>query len=133
MRRLFLLWPILLETDPGNSFYAGLLGLSCTAVTQGPKPGCNALLTYAQSHPDDAKASTYAATMIQRGVAGDNEIALARKLLESAIKADPKLAEAQFQMAFLRQNRRTGRAAFRISKGPSPSSPTMHSPTTGWL
>jgi tetratricopeptide (TPR) repeat protein len=94
----------LLEGDPANSLYAELLGLSCTAVMQEAKPRCSTLLSYAQAHPGDARASTYAAAALVDGAATEDRMALARKLLESALAADPKLAEAQFEMGMLKQN-----------------------------
>jgi len=94
----------LLDADPGNNLYAELLGMSCTAVMQETQPRCTILLTYGQSHSGDAKVSTYAATMLLQGAATEERLRLARKLLESALTADPKLADAQYEMGVLKQN-----------------------------
>jgi tetratricopeptide (TPR) repeat protein len=94
----------LLDADPGNSLYAEMLGLSCTVFPQEANSRCSSLVAFAQKHPGDAKISTYAAAALIEGAATDEQIRLASKLLESAIAADPKLAQAQFEMATLRQN-----------------------------
>ncbi|MGA8741904.1 MAG: hypothetical protein WB561_12030 [Terracidiphilus sp.] len=54
----------LLHGDPNNGLYAELLGMSCTAVADSSKQRCDALVIYAETHPDDAKAATYAASML---------------------------------------------------------------------
>jgi tetratricopeptide (TPR) repeat protein len=94
----------LLESDPGNSLYADLLGLSCTAVMQEEKPRCNLLLGYADSHPADARAATYAASTLVAESATTEQMQRARSLLERAIATDPKLADARYQLAMLKQN-----------------------------
>jgi tetratricopeptide (TPR) repeat protein len=94
----------LLDGDTGNGLYAELLGLSCTAVMQETKGRCSALLSYAKSHPGDAKVSVDAASTLVEGAATDEQVSLARKLLQSAIAANPKLAEAQYEMGVLMQN-----------------------------
>jgi tetratricopeptide (TPR) repeat protein len=93
----------LLESDKSNALYAELLGLSCNAVMQGAMPGCSGLLGYAESHPNDAKASTFAASTLIEGVLTAEHTSLARKLLKNAIAADPTLADAQFRMGVLLQ------------------------------
>jgi tetratricopeptide (TPR) repeat protein len=94
----------LLTSDPGNALYAELLGLSCTTVMTESKPECGALLGYAQAHPGDAKVATYAASTLLEKTQTEPQMQLARKLLESAIAADPNLAAAQYQMGVLKQN-----------------------------
>ena len=94
----------LLDTDLNNGLYAEMLGLSCNAVKQQAKPRCSSLLAYAQSHPRDAKASTYAAATFLARPLTDEEQKTARKMLESAIAADPKLPDAVYEMAVLKQN-----------------------------
>lgn len=94
----------LLDADSGNPLYAELLGLSCNAVTQEAKPRCGTLLAYAQAHPGEAKPSTYAAATLLDGQGTEEQTSLARRLLENALVADPKLADAQFQMGVLKQN-----------------------------
>jgi tetratricopeptide (TPR) repeat protein len=94
----------LLESDPENSLYAEMLGQSCTAVIQETQERCALLLHYADSHPDDAKAATYAAATLISGVETPEQTKRARTLLEHAIATDPKIAEAHYQLGFLRQN-----------------------------
>jgi len=94
----------LLDADGGNALYAEMLGISCIAVVRENLPRCGALVTYAQAHPRDAKSATYAAAAIVAGVESEQKDALARKLLESAIAADPRFADAQYQMGLLKQN-----------------------------
>jgi len=94
----------LLDTDSNNGLYAEMLGLSCNAVMQQAKPRCSSLMAYAQSHPQDAKVSTYAAATFLARPVTDEERNTARKLLESAMAADPKLADAAYEMAVLKQN-----------------------------
>jgi tetratricopeptide (TPR) repeat protein len=94
----------LLAADPGNAAYAQMLGLSCTAVMQETDSHCALLVAYADAHPDDAVAATHAAGFLltdpNNGPARDH----AAKLLESAVKARPDLAEAQYQSGVLRQD-----------------------------
>jgi tetratricopeptide (TPR) repeat protein len=94
----------LLDADLGNRLYAELLGMSCTATMQEAQPRCGILFSYAHSHPGDGRVSTYAATMLVQGAATEDRTRLARRLLEGALTADPKLAEAQYEMGVLKQN-----------------------------
>lgn len=94
----------LLEADPAKAFYAEMLGMACSAVTQEPRPRCAALLAYAQAHPADAKVAVYAATGIMQGQPTDDQIRQARALLERAIAVDPRLPDAQYQLGLLMQN-----------------------------
>jgi tetratricopeptide (TPR) repeat protein len=94
----------LLDADSGNRLYAELLGMSCTALMQESQHRCAVLLTYAQSHPRDARVSTYAATMLLQGTSTEERMHLAQRLLESALTVDPKLADAQYEMGVLKQN-----------------------------
>lgn len=91
----------LLQNDPENAMDAELLGISCNAVVETSSPLCGALVTYAQMHPNDATAATYAATWL---MTNQQRLDLARKLLERSIAANPNLPEAQFQMGVLLQN-----------------------------
>lgn len=93
----------LLETDKDNAIYAELLGMACNAVTESGKMQCSTLLTYAQAHPRDAKANTYAASMLLTETTSDRRTADARKFLENAITAAPQFANAQYQMGLLKQ------------------------------
>ena len=95
----------LLAAEPNQAVYAELLGMSCTAVMQVAKPRCAALVDYGKAHPRDARALTFAAATLLDGAASDDQLQLAARLLADAIKADPKLADAQFEMGLLEQNR----------------------------
>lgn len=94
----------LLESAPDKAEYAGMLGMSCSAVMQDANPRCDALVQYAQAHPKDAHASSYAAAYLLRRNDAHSQRPLARKLLEASLAADPTLAEAQFQMGTFLQD-----------------------------
>lgn len=94
----------LLGNEPDNSMYAEMLGISCTAPMDPISPRCSVLVTYAQAHPADAKAATYAATLLMIENGDAQSLDLARKLLARAIAADPNLPDAQFQMGVIVQN-----------------------------
>lgn len=94
----------LLQTDDNNPLYAEMLGMACNAVSESPKQQCSSLLTYAKKHPRDAKAATYAASMLLTETAGDQQTATARELLTQALSANPRLPDAQYQMGVLKQN-----------------------------
>lgn len=94
----------LLDADLDNSLDAELLGLSCVAAIQGEKPRCNSLLKYAQSHPRDAKVSVYTASTLIGGRLTEENMRMARQLLDHAIEVDPKLADAQYEMGVLKQD-----------------------------
>jgi tetratricopeptide (TPR) repeat protein len=88
----------LLESEPDNAEYAGMLGVSCTTVMQEARPQCAVLVHYAETHPKDARASAYAAAFLLDQSDSQSQRPLARKLLDAALAADPKLPEAQFRM-----------------------------------
>lgn len=94
----------LLKADGTNHLYAELLGMSCTAVSVDATPRCSELVTYAQSHPEDARVSTYAASQLAEAKGNDEQTSLARKLLENAIRHNPDLADAHYELGLLRQN-----------------------------
>lgn len=94
----------LLESDPANATYAQMLGISCTAVMQEASPQCKLLVTYADAHPQDAQAASYAATWLMTDANAQANTAHAEELLQRALKQDPGLAEAQYQLGVLRQN-----------------------------
>jgi tetratricopeptide (TPR) repeat protein len=78
--------------------------MACNAVSQSTEQQCSALITYAEAHPADAKAATYAASMLLRENAGESQVERARKLLAAAEVADPKLPDAQYQLGLLKQS-----------------------------
>jgi tetratricopeptide (TPR) repeat protein len=94
----------LLGADPNNALYAELLGMACTAVAQGNKERCSALVDFAQAHPRNAKVSTYAASMLLTESSDSDRSALAGKLLTNALGVDPGSADAHYQMGLLKQN-----------------------------
>ena len=94
----------LLKSDPDNALYAEMLGMACGAVTESTKDGCNALLAYAEAHPRDARASTLAASMLLTETQTGDREEMARKLLDHAVAAAPKFAEAHYQLGVLKQN-----------------------------
>lgn len=94
----------LLTSDPNNPLYAELLGMSCTALAQGEKKDCSALITYADEHPRNAKVSTYAASMLLTDTGVADRSAEAQKLLTNALAADPRSADAHYEMGLLKQN-----------------------------
>lgn len=94
----------LLESESGNAMYAEMLGISCNAVTETISPRCVALVAYAQAHPADAKAAAYAASFLLSQIENEQNVELARKLLERALAANPDLPEAQFQMGVILQD-----------------------------
>jgi len=93
----------LLDVDKDNALYAELLGLACNAVTESAKSKCTSLLAYADAHPRDAKASSYAAAMLLTETADEHRIEEARKLLKNALVAAPNFANAQYEMGLLKQ------------------------------
>lgn len=93
----------MLQRSPQNATAAGLLGRSCSATSGDSAPGCAALLTFAEQHPDNAAASLYAATAILRQPGTTRDLVKARKLLNQALAADPKAADSWYQMGVLQQ------------------------------
>lgn len=88
----------LLREDKDNHLYAEMLGMACTAVSSDTKADCSALIEYAEAHPRDARASTDAATLLLTENSSDAQIASGRRFLNQALRADPKLPEAQYLM-----------------------------------
>lgn len=94
----------LLASEPSNTRYAELLGLSCTAVSQDARPRCASLVSYAQSHLDDPRVCTLAATFLMNDALPGTEVSAARPMLQAALAKDPESADAQFQMGLLKQH-----------------------------
>jgi tetratricopeptide (TPR) repeat protein len=93
----------LLQRDKDNPLYAEMLGVACTAVSSAGKDDCATLITYAETHPRDARAATYASTLLLTENPDPAQVAIGRKLLDEAIRADPRLPEAQFLIGLVRQ------------------------------
>lgn len=94
----------LLQKEPDNAMYAQLLGISCNAVMQTVSPRCLVLLKYAQSHPNDATAASYAASWLVTQNQDRHNLDLASKLLEGALAANPNLPDALLQMGVILQD-----------------------------
>jgi tetratricopeptide (TPR) repeat protein len=93
----------LLEDDPDNVLYAELVGRTCTVETEGADTRCDSLIQFAELHPENALISTFAAAHIIQGSKVSGQVALAHSLLASALKTDPKLSLAQYQLGMLMQ------------------------------
>lgn len=95
----------LLASDPDNPMYAELLGISCNAPLETSSPRCSALVGYAHRHPADARAATYAASSLLMQNDDAQTLKSAQTLLQRAIAANPGLAEAQFEMGVVLEDR----------------------------
>jgi tetratricopeptide (TPR) repeat protein len=93
----------LLTSDPGNATWASMLGHNCSLIADVALPACDNLQSFAEQHPRNAEAATYAATALLHHPADKRDNAKARSLLEQAIAADPKLADAYYQLGVLEQ------------------------------
>jgi tetratricopeptide (TPR) repeat protein len=93
----------LLDIDPENAMYAELLGRSCELVSDPESTSCEKLQHFADQHPHNAEASTYAAASLLHRPAEQRDDAKARILLEHATQVDPKLADAYYQLGVLDQ------------------------------
>lgn len=93
----------LLAADSSNAMYAEMLGLACTTASEGGQPQCSALIPFAQAHFGNAKVALYAAKWILKEAHTPERAATARRLLENAVAADPKLAEAQYHLGLMDQ------------------------------
>lgn len=94
----------LLEAHPDNAMYAELLGRNCTVLTEGMQPQCEKLVGFSERHPHNAVLATYTAISILHRPYDPKRIAMARRLLKTAIQAKPHLARARFAMGLLLQN-----------------------------
>ena len=95
----------LLDQEPNNGGYADLLGRSCGALGMTASPDCDRLEEFAIKHPDNARAATHAATSILHRPAAQQDPGKAEQLLKQAIAADPRLAEAYYELGVLAQQR----------------------------
>ncbi|MGI4854185.1 MAG: tetratricopeptide repeat protein [Janthinobacterium lividum] len=94
----------MLAAEPDNARTADLLGRSCSALTGTPQAGCASLQQFAQAHPANAPASLFAAVNILHQPADLQNSAAANTLLRNALKADPKLADAWYELGALQQS-----------------------------
>ncbi|WP_419806486.1 tetratricopeptide repeat protein [Terriglobus sp.] len=100
-----------LERRPDSAVAADLLGRSCSAISGAQQSGCDALRTFAQTHPQNAPASLYAAIAILHQPLDQQDTVLADTLLHNALRADAKLPEAWYQLGVLQQSRNEWQAS----------------------
>jgi tetratricopeptide (TPR) repeat protein len=93
----------LLSADSGNATWASLLGRNCALIADADASGCDSLQRFAEQHPENAEAATYAATALLHQPAEKRDNTKARALLRQAISVDPKLADAYYQLGVLDQ------------------------------
>ena len=93
----------LLAQDPDSALYADFLGRSCSLTAADRDAGCDLLTDFAQRHPQNATAACYAAAGILHRPDEAHHLDLARQLLRQAMAADPRLAQAYFEMGVLEQ------------------------------
>jgi tetratricopeptide (TPR) repeat protein len=96
----------LLDKDPDNALYADLLGHSCSLIADEQGTGCDSLEAFAEHHPKNAEAAAFAAASILRRPVDEDQLGKAKRLLDSALSADPKLAEAHYEMGLLYQQQK---------------------------
>jgi tetratricopeptide (TPR) repeat protein len=63
-------------------------------------------VSFAERHPDNAVIATYAATSILHQPQGQQQLETARTLLMNALRANPRMAQAQFAMGLLMQQQK---------------------------
>jgi tetratricopeptide (TPR) repeat protein len=93
----------LLAGDPANAMWASLLGRNCSLIADATLPACEKLQRFAEQHPRNAEAATYAATALLHQPADKRDNAKAQALLEQATSADPSLADTWYQLGVLNQ------------------------------
>jgi tetratricopeptide (TPR) repeat protein len=93
----------LLTANPGNATWASLLGRNCALIADATADGCENLQLFAEQHPQNAEAATYAATALLHQPAEKRDNVKVRALLQQALSADPKLADAYYQLGVLDQ------------------------------
>lgn len=96
----------LLHGEPDNNAYGDLLGRSCSALGEGETADCTSLTAFAEQHPANAQAATFAAISILHRPQTEQNLAEAERLLRQAIAHEPGSAEAHYQMGVLEQERR---------------------------
>ncbi len=119
----------MLKADPNNGAVADMLGRSCSQLADGDDAGCGGMYEFAQKHPGNAVTTTYAAVAILHEPREKQDLDRAASMLEAAIAADPKYAEAYFQLGVLEQARlrwKESAAALERSIALRPNSPEAH-------
>ncbi len=87
----------LLHADPNDSMAADMLGRTCGEFAGG-NPDCDALESFAQQHTENASAAVYAARQVLEGEHSAADVETAQKLLTRATDANPKLADAWYEL-----------------------------------
>lgn len=95
----------LLAVDPDNEDYGSLLGRSCSSLGGDNAPQCAILISFADKHPGNAQIAVFAATNILHRPSSAAELDHAQRLLDQAIRVDPKIPEAYYQLGVLQQQR----------------------------
>jgi tetratricopeptide (TPR) repeat protein len=93
----------LLRADPDNGTDAELMGRTCAVLSEGNNPKCDAVLLFAEKHPQKAMPWTYAAIRLFHLPPQPDQLELAHHLLREAIRADPSLPEPHYEMGLLLQ------------------------------
>ena len=94
----------LLEKFPDNSMYAEVLGHSCNLMPDASE-GCETLVDFAEKHPGNASAETYAAAIVLHRSSEAKNLDLAQTLITRSIATDPKIPETYFQLGVLEQQK----------------------------
>lgn len=108
----------LLERDPDNTMYADMLGRTCGELAGGSS-ACDALVSFAERHPGNPSAATYAAQRIldrPHGADGADNLDQARRLLAGAVAANPRLADAWYELGVLDAERQQWQLSVQMLK-----------------
>ncbi len=101
----------MLAADPEDPSLADMLGRSCAAKTGSADADCAGLIAFAKRHPENATASLYAAIYLLHQASDSGRGAEAEALLHSALKSNPGLPDAWYQLATLQQGRNEWQAS----------------------
>lgn len=124
-----LIFSRLLDSDPENATYADLLGQSCSVIAEHENTGCDKLIAFAQQHPQNAAALTFAAASILKQPSTEQDLAFAARLLHQAIAANPKYADAYLELGVLDQQMMRWQESISVLEKAivlSPRSPQAH-------
>lgn len=87
------------QANPKNADFATMLGRSCLEGSRAGRPECQELIQRAAQYPENTGADIYAAAILLASspIKGQIEAARALNLARTALKRDPKSAEAHLQ------------------------------------